>query len=289
MAFDLETIPQGRLLEGVDGRWRQGATAAPLDYGQMWRDFEKVWDEVYAAQSVGSFVPQVVKDLAGDDGGYIEHFVSTDDLAGEFPYYYDHLLDTCSAPLLETGCAPALDPRTAHICAAIFVGHDGTDYRGDVLTLNDYGIAEVYHAEPDAVEEAERKLVATAIDRLSLLGGRIRHPLVTFNGKGFDVVRMLRPRAVALGVEPKKVDWGALSYPFRYDKHADLRLASTGDDRYGRGDLVSWARFVGVEAYSRGADVWKMAAAGDWDSVRSYGQEESDTLVGVWEKWKGWV
>jgi hypothetical protein len=110
--------------------------------------------------------------------------------------------------------------------------------------------------------------------------------IVSFNGKEFDLP-LLRARAAILKLDVPRLAWSGtrgLLYPFSDDTHCDIRLLLNHGDRRASGTLQVWAEAFGIHAEEHGADVCAWVQAGDWASLRRYGEVEATTLVEFYER-----
>lgn len=184
-------------------------------------------------------------------------------------------------PLGETGVAASLHPTTCHIVQVSFgwrapMGNQPAELHRKVLQINDY-----FLGPERSLSDAERPLVYDAID---LLAGAYQKgtTIVSFNGKQFDIP-VLRARAALLRAKVPPIPWRRLLYPYADDRHADLRLILSADDRRARGTLQWWCDAFGIRAEEHGSDVFTWVRNCEWDKLYAYGLVEAQTLVELYE------
>lgn len=202
--------------------------------------------------------------------------------------YIEHLREHRNAPLLMTGCAPALHALTCHIAQIAFGWiHDGRPDL-EVKTLGDFGLPSIGDSNGVQVRQAESTLLKWGLERIAR-ARRKRTTLVTFNGKSFDIPICIG-RGAILDIEPEPtIDWvGELTYPFENKRHADLRIILAGGERNGRGTLDAWMTAMKIPVSSHGAEVDAWARGGKWDRINGYGINEMHTLLRSWRRISRW-
>lgn len=180
-------------------------------------------------------------------------------------------------PLAATGVVPALHATTCHVVQVSFgwPGCSKVIQWDDVMEAADSG-------RTTTPEELERRILTRAFD-LMAAATKKGTTLVSFNGKGFDIP-ILRARAALLALPMPALPWRKLIYPYADDRHADLRLVLSADDRRARGTLQWWADAMGIHAEEHGAEVSSWVQAGEWSKLRAYGETEARTLVELYER-----
>lgn len=177
----------------------------------------------------------------------------------------------------STGTFPATHPATGRIVSASFAFYDKETnlYNAEVLNWPDTAIDEF---EANSYECALLEGIGHRITKARIT---YRWPLLSFNGKGFDLM-MLRGRCAALGVAPK-FNWGEVTYPWSDANHCDARLLLSGK-QYGKGKLDLWAGMMGVECEESGGECQGWYDAGEWDEFTRYGFAEMKTLCEMWPR-----
>jgi hypothetical protein len=191
-------------------------------------------------------------------------------------------VESGSVALAATGCGPSLHPTTCHVVQVSFGRRQPTgEIERRIMQWDEYADP----VERPAGPWAEERLLREAFDMLHRARSKDM-TVVSFNGKEFDLP-LLRARAAILKLDVPRLNWSGtkgLLYPYSDDTHCDIRLLLNHGDRRGRGTLQMWAEAFGIHAEEHGADVWRWVQAGDWTSLRRYGEVEATTLVEFYER-----
>jgi len=197
-------------------------------------------------------------------------------------------LESGEVPLEATHVVPALHATTCHIVQVSFGwrapmgNHAGELHRKIIQSdqFQDPGMSALQVAAG-----CERRVIQGALE---VLAGACAKgvTIVSFNGKQFDIP-VLRARAAIIGGcvnYPPTIPWRRLLYPYADDRHADLRLILSGDDRRARGTLQWWADAFDIHAEEHGSDVLGWVRAREWGKLDAYGMQEAQTLVELYER-----
>lgn len=196
------------------------------------------------------------------------------------------LLRDGGVPLEATHVIPALHATTCHIVQVSFgwrapMGNQPAELHRKIIQSDQF--QDPGRSPLQAAAACEGRVIQGALEVLA--GATAKgSPIVTFNGKQFDIP-LIRARAAILGVPmPGYVPWRRLLYPYADNQHADLRLILSGDDRRARGTLQWWADAFGIHAEEHGREVFEWVRAGRWDLLEGYGATEAQTLVEMYER-----
>lgn len=203
----------------------------------------------------------------------------------------DYIIWLCrqrQAPLLLTGVAPALHPITAHVVQMAFGWEENGTPKLMVQTLGDYGLPRIGDGNIEQVRKAEHELLFWGMKQI-VRGRQRKRTLITFNGKDFDLPMCIgRSIALDMHLEPHKVEWGRLTYPWENLRHCDLRMVLAGGKRTQKGTLEAWSMAAGIPVATHGTEVDAWARAGEWDRIKEYGQAEMHTLLRHWHRARTW-
>lgn len=133
-------------------------------------------------------------------------------------------------------------------------------------------------------EEAEAKLLFEVwqLIRGAMFSGAV---LVTFNGLSFDVP-LLYWRSMKLGVVPLVPKW-KFSKRFVDHPHFDIRAVLGDFDRYSKGGLDDYARWLGIASPKTemdGSAVWDAYQEGRWDDIEKYVLEDAKTTALIYRR-----